>query len=340
MKVLHQGELAEAILAMFEKEDDLRCAVAFWGPTMAKRARKRGATVILDLSMRGTTRNALKALGVKRKATPALIGERVRVLDRFHAKLYLGRDAAIVGSANASANALGRDGRKPALWEAGVLIERAKEPAAYKQAEDLWKAFLGASRAVDSEDLDRAPLVASMASARDFDDAIATVSPSVLNAVLRRPDDFQTTAFIFGDHDVSDAEHEVSKGDYQEVHGEAPQSKGRSLICIFWDQKPGCNTLRTALNVVMFWFGSQAGIYAYHDIVTVDNGGRFSFFGKRHWPTVSAAIGLPGVGLKEAWDADRARGEHMAATCGQPERSRFVVLSGQAASAWLENPGS
>ena len=338
MEILHGVKLAKAILAMLDNEDGVRCAVAFWGPAMGKRARTRKATVILDLSMQGTSRNALKALGVKREALPADIAERVRVLDRLHAKLYLGHDAAIIGSANASTNALGRKGGKPALWEAGVLIDRVREPAAYKQAEDLWEAFLCASRSVRPDDLDRAPFVASTASARDLDETINTQSPSILDAVLHRPDDFKTVAFIFGDHDIVESERRTAEDDYEKVHGEPPQATGRNLICIFWEGQPRDDVLRSALRVVMFWFGRQAGIYAYHDIVPVDHGGRMSFFGKRHWPTVSAAVGLQQFRSKETWDADRTRGKRMSTLSGQAEKSRFVILPAEVCTAWLEKP--
>jgi len=316
MEILHGVRLAKAILAMLDNEDGVRCAVAFWGPAMGKRAQTRKATVILDLSMQGTSRNALKALGVKREALPADIAERVRVLDRLHAKLFLGHDAAIIGSANASTNALGRKGGKPALWEA----------------------FLCASRSVRPDDLDRAPFVASTASARDLDETINTQSPSILDAVLHRPDDFKTVAFIFGDHDIVESERRTAGDDYEKVHGEPPQATGRNLICIFWEGQPRDDVLRSALRVVMFWFGRQAGIYAYHDIVPVDHGGRMSFFGKRHWPTVSAAVGLQQFRSKETWDADRTRGKRMSTLSGQAEKSRFVILPAEACTAWLEKP--
>lgn len=340
MRVLHGRGLATAIKDMLDGEDGVRCAVAFWGPAIAARARRRGATVVLDLSMRGTTRNALTALGVRRKGMTAAVGDRVRVLDRLHAKIYLGRDTAIIGSANASLNALGRDGGEPALREAGVAIDRIADPDGFADAERLWRRFLKASRAVTPKDLDRAPHVAATPAARDVDERASDPSTSILDAALRRPDDFTSTVLVFGDHDISTEDESVVAGDYEEEQGETPRRHGRALICTFWDGVAPDRDLLTALRVVMFWFGKKPGIYAYDEIVQVEQEGRRSFFGRRRWPTVGRTLGLGGVTATAAWDADRERAVRMAAMERQAVGKRFVVLSSPAAASWVErHPG-
>lgn len=336
MRVLDGPELAKAILAMFHAKGDLRCAVAFWGPEMARRARERGATVILDLEMRGTTRNALTGLGVTPEPMPHGTGDRVRVLDRLHAKLYLGPDTAIICSANASGNALGRNGGEPRLWEAGILIRREKEPRAYGRAEDLWKRLLSASRPVRPDDLDRAPLVAATEAARDRGGNADAEPASILAAVVGRPERFATTTFVFGDHDIPTSDLKAVESDFEEAQGDTPQSQGRGLVCACSEDDEHDVLLRTAITVVMFWFGRQPGLYAYHDVVRTASNGRVSYFGRRRWPVVAPAVGLAGIGKNEVWASDRQAAERLCDIDGEPTKERYVARSAQATAAWLE----
>ena len=87
-----------------------RLAVAFWGIGALKQLGLAGSrdlseiSVICNLSVGGCTPSVIKELLDR--------GAKVRALATLHAKVYLGPDAAVVGSANASMNALsGRDDR-------------------------------------------------------------------------------------------------------------------------------------------------------------------------------------------------------------------------------------
>jgi hypothetical protein len=145
MKILNGVNLAAAVMELFEARGRLRCAVAFWGPHLAQRAFSRNAEVILDISMGGTSRNALAAFGLEESKLPSA-NSKVRVLDGLHSKIFLGEQQAVIGSANASCNALGGNGRAPSLEEAGVLIDRLEDHEAYLRLVEIYEQYHGKSR--------------------------------------------------------------------------------------------------------------------------------------------------------------------------------------------------
>ena len=99
----------------------LDCAVAFWG---------KGAEVfipnnvevriICDLTSGGTNPQVIKNLLKTHKQS-------VKHLDSLHAKVYVGKNAAIVTSANASYNGLGFEGNDTGTLEAGFVVTDANE---------------------------------------------------------------------------------------------------------------------------------------------------------------------------------------------------------------------
>lgn len=105
-ELLTGKKLAKAIRGILKEESGGRFAVAFWGPAAGRLAAVSKAKVVLDISMGGTSRNALEALG-------APSNRAIRVLDRLHAKLYIGANKAVVASSNASKNALGDHASPP-----------------------------------------------------------------------------------------------------------------------------------------------------------------------------------------------------------------------------------
>ncbi|QQR68375.1 MAG: phospholipase D family protein [Alphaproteobacteria bacterium] len=114
---LTRPHLDEAIKTLL-KEPQIRCAVAFWGFGAEKMFEAtQEARIICNLKSGGTNPAVIDVLR-KRK------GLDVKQCDTLHAKVYIGKDRAVVASANASANGLGLEGSEQAKWvEAGVLLD-------------------------------------------------------------------------------------------------------------------------------------------------------------------------------------------------------------------------
>lgn len=143
MKFLH-GEALSTEIRRIVAEPGARCAVAFWGRgSESWLSDASGARIICNLKMGGTNPYSIKKL--------KLIAE-VKQIDDLHAKVYLGRDTAIVTSANASANGLGFEGFDPARWrEAGVLLTDIRA------VEDWFEIQWQGARDISAEDLDFDP---------------------------------------------------------------------------------------------------------------------------------------------------------------------------------------
>jgi hypothetical protein len=325
MKVLHGNDLAEAVRSLFET-DGLRCAVAFWGPEMAALARSRKVEVVLDISMNCTSRAALEALGVA-EGMPADVVDRIGVLDGLHAKLYLGDDVAIVGSANASGNALGRSGGLPKLQEAGVLLGRQSDPEAFEQVESIWRHYLSLSRRIRPSDLDRAPLLPATRASRDDPPTTEDDAGSILEAVRLMPEAFARATFIFADHPADADEIEAGEDAYEEAHGARPRRDGRRHICSIDDGPELDRKLRPASQVFMWWFGSQPGLYAYHDPAWAEHDGSTSYFGRRGWSTVRRQLGIPLPSRGRAWEVDEAEARRLMKQDGRRKGKRFVVMN-------------
>lgn len=319
MKLLAGRTLARAIRRMLQDEGQLRCAVAFWGPAAAAQAAARSAKVVLDVSMGCTSRNALLALGVPRNRN-------VKVLDGLHAKLYISHDRAIVTSANASRNALGSDLIPPLLEEAGVLIERRNEPTAYAAAKRLFQRYWNAATVAGSADLRRAAKATPLSAARDHQPP-QSIPPSVLDELLAEPTKFAQCLFIFGDERLTRPEAIRATEAYERSIEQDEDATPRRLICATYDHREDL-LLQEASYVIMYWFGRDAGILAYHDIVRVPTGdGLIAFFGRKHWSTVRSRLKLFGiVTVTGYWQADRDRAEMIACRDGRTPGGRFVIL--------------
>lgn len=98
-------------------------AVAFWGqgaelliPQVGKKMR-----ILCNLEMGGTNPKVIKAL----QAYPSV---EIKALNRLHAKVMIGDQQAIIGSANCSANGLNYEGDELMGWcEAGYRIDDAAQ---------------------------------------------------------------------------------------------------------------------------------------------------------------------------------------------------------------------
>ena len=104
MKFLFDAELRAAVQNL-QRKRQWYCAVAFWGRGAEELTRGIGhdnVKIICNLKSGGTNPYVIEVLQ----------HQNVRQNDLLHAKVYLGDNAAIVCSANASANGLGFEGRE------------------------------------------------------------------------------------------------------------------------------------------------------------------------------------------------------------------------------------
>lgn len=129
MEFLTDTALHDAIVAI-TRESGARCAVAFWGKGAETRVGD-DARIICNLKMGGTNPAVIE------KLMQRLGSDCVRQHDSLHAKVYIGRESAIITSANASANGLGFEGTTSTWQEAGVRVREVS--TVEKWFTDLWK---------------------------------------------------------------------------------------------------------------------------------------------------------------------------------------------------------
>jgi len=115
--LLLENDLTKAIKDLLLTETKLRIAVAFIGDgaTQLINPNANDVQIICNLTMGGTNPKEVRKL-IKKYGK-----NNVRQVDNLHAKLYIGAEYAIVGSANMSANGLGT--QPNALREAGYQFK-------------------------------------------------------------------------------------------------------------------------------------------------------------------------------------------------------------------------
>jgi len=123
--------------AWVREQNKLDIAVAFWGEGAIKELGLdqpgRKFRVLLDLSAGASNPDEVRALWM-------LAPKNVKVVERLHAKAYVTSTQALVGSANASANGLGWEGKEATSWhELGMLTDdRAVVRDTQKWFDDQW----------------------------------------------------------------------------------------------------------------------------------------------------------------------------------------------------------
>jgi hypothetical protein len=112
--VLVGDELANKIREICAA-DEVDCAVTFWSGSsrdeLFPRWKKQKVRIICDISMGCNSKGSLEAYGAPKN--PLL-----RVWDGLHAKVFVSSAGAVVGSANASFNGLGRNLHKAKIRSA------------------------------------------------------------------------------------------------------------------------------------------------------------------------------------------------------------------------------
>lgn len=132
------GDEIQRLFSEVEQEDSVYCAVAFWGYSakgLIKNCRASEIKIICNLDSGATNPNFVRACYKDNRVTIKNIGN-------LHAKVYIGRNRVIVGSANASANGLGFHNNEVTGWiEAGVVLtaERSLNSIA-EWFDELWYA--------------------------------------------------------------------------------------------------------------------------------------------------------------------------------------------------------
>ena len=191
-RFLSGAELGAAI-AEVAAGDDPRCAVAFWGTGASAHLFPqqgfRKVRILCDLSQGGTNPDELILLG-------APSNKALRQVERLHAKVYLSKRGAIIGSANASDNGIGFAGAS-GLIEAGILVEPDSE--SFKAAGIWFEGLWEKSRKIGPE-----ALAAAEASWNARPPGwgptrrpIPTDAPSLLHVVAADPERFRGTGFAF-----------------------------------------------------------------------------------------------------------------------------------------------
>jgi hypothetical protein len=120
---------------------ELRVAVAFWGKGAVDHIHPddtRPLRVICNLLSGGTNPKVIEALWERAKANPDTV--KIAQCDNLHAKVILGSQQALIGSANLSSNGLSMEDDEVSNWiEAGLLTSDTEDLNRIgKWFEELW----------------------------------------------------------------------------------------------------------------------------------------------------------------------------------------------------------
>lgn len=118
MKFIYADENSSAIKNLFQKETEIKCAVAFWGSKVIEliSGSPERIKIICNIESGATNPYVIEKL--------IDLGVKVKTNKKLHAKVYLALDElAIVGSANASANGLSYEDDEIEGWlEASIQV--------------------------------------------------------------------------------------------------------------------------------------------------------------------------------------------------------------------------
>ena len=147
----------DCLAEIVAEEGSLDMAIAFWGAgadRLISASPKTAIRIICNLASGGTNPVVIASL-LEMSVSGA---SRVTVLqcDNLHAKVVIGSDRVLIGSANLSANGLGLEGRESAFWlEAAIHTTNEAEVASARLwFNDLWGSH--SVRAITARDLEHA----------------------------------------------------------------------------------------------------------------------------------------------------------------------------------------
>lgn len=174
---LNEKQIVESISKLFSNSKKVDCAVAFIGKGALEIIPKNcEVRIICNLESGATNPNAIKELierGVIIKSHPDL-----------HAKVYIGDDYSVVGSANLSANGLGLEGSELSGWiEAGF---KEKDQESLRSIRQWWKLLWTASNIITVEYLEK--YLKKWEERRKIRPTSRLVDQSLLDALIKNPE--------------------------------------------------------------------------------------------------------------------------------------------------------
>lgn len=147
---IHADAYKKKIQELIEENDTIRIAAAFWGEgaeQMFQGHEGKTFQIICNLTMGGTNPEPIQRLMETE-------GVEVKMLNDLHAKVVLGKDSAIVGSANFSTNGLSLEEDEAPGWrEAGLLTQ---DPQSLQSVNTWFKDQWRDAETIDDEDMEKA----------------------------------------------------------------------------------------------------------------------------------------------------------------------------------------
>lgn len=117
MKFLHNRNYRQEIEQLFENDEELDIAIAFFGKdalSFFKKTRKK-IRIICNLESGACNPNLIEEVGKLDNIT-------IKTNSKLHAKILIQKSTVLIGSANMSANGLSLEGKEIEGWfEAGIL---------------------------------------------------------------------------------------------------------------------------------------------------------------------------------------------------------------------------
>ena len=136
MRFITGNDYSQKIIGILSLQSPLKCAVAFWGQAIVEvlKNNEKEVQIICNLNSGACNPHVIEELKEEDNIT-------IKTHSNLHAKVYLTKDSALVGSANASANGLNLENGELKGWlEAGILLE---DTSLLKEIDtwfnDLWK---------------------------------------------------------------------------------------------------------------------------------------------------------------------------------------------------------
>jgi len=176
---LNEIDIRNSITEIFSTSTQVDCAVAFIGEKALEVIPKNcEVRMICNLESGATNPYAVRALIDN--------GVEIRTSKNLHAKVFIGDDFTIVGSANLSANGLGLEGNEIKGWiEAGYKVITNNEQ---KKVKEWWLEHWGKSKVITINDINRH--ISIWSSRRKLRPNIAT-KKSLFDDLSSYPDSFK-----------------------------------------------------------------------------------------------------------------------------------------------------
>jgi hypothetical protein len=273
------SDLADAIREVLGG-NNVRCAVAFWGTgaeALLDQATGDQPRIICDVTLGGTSPNALRALGAPEN-------DRLRYVPSLHAKVYISDRGAIVGSANASQNGVGLDG-PPSLIESGVLVSPDNDT--FGQAviwfETQWKA----SKKVDTSALDLA--TKRFRPGRTPGSRTVRLG-SLLDLIAADPDRFSDVSIVLVKTPTSHTERNQARKAVRAAHPDETQTIDAlpdNGMFIGWKKRDLNRWRRTFIEL---WMPGNR-LYVYGRKVAYFHDAEGAVMSRAYWPAIGQVVG-------------------------------------------------